>query len=89
MLAATSARFKLPQRQAENCAALVACSHNATNALTDLTRAAQIRMMQASCLVAGSFFAVAIVVASDATSQRAAVTQKRTDCGRSLRFYRT
>ena len=64
------------------------CSHNTTNARTATSRAAQMRMLQTSCRVAGSFFAMAIAVASDATSQRAAVAQRLTNFGRSLRIYR-
>ena len=66
----------------------VRCSRNTTNARTELSKAAQMRMLPTSCRVAGSFFAVAIAVASDATSQRAAVAQKLTNFGRSLRIYR-
>ena len=64
------------------------CSHKATNARTATSRAAQMRMLQKICRVAGSFFAMAIAVASDATSQRAAVAQRLTNFGRSLRIYR-
>ena len=66
----------------------VRCSRNTTNARTELSKAAQMRMLPTSCRVAGSIFAVAIAVASDATSQRADVAQKLTNFGRSLRIYR-